>query len=368
MRKMILLLLLSLLLTVGFGSVAQAQDPASLVFCGTLDEADCNLLKQSATAMAGLSSASFDFNLQLSINSADTGPIDLGLNGVGSFTDAPTGLNASAMSNPAALVESLPGLLRQFKGDLSLTLKLPQLLLDQMSASGTAFPAEAQLDLRLVDGIGYINFDSLKPIMDAAQPGLSQQFKGWGGLDLVTLITQALAENPEALSQMTEGATASMDPEAMAMLSSLQNSVNITRVGEADGAVTFNVALDFAALANNQEFLNYIREQAEAQGEPIDEAEFQKGIAALPALADAVNFSSSQTVESATGFVRSTTFNLAIDSSKLPAEMTQGSTDAPVTMSVSGTINYANFNSAPAITAPEGAQIAPPEMLGMGSN
>lgn len=368
MRKLFVLLLISLLAVFGAGSIVQAQDPAELVYCGTLAEADCNLLKQSATAMSSLSSASFDFNLQFSVNTAETGPIDFALNGVGSFTDAPTGLTATSMSNPAALAETLPGLLRQLKADLSLTLTLPQMLIDQMAASGATLPSTAQLDLRLVDGLGYVNFDSLKPVLDSVQPGLSEQFAGWGGIDLAALFEQALAENPQMLDEMTAGMTASMDADATAMLAAMQNGVTITRGSDVDGAATFDISLDFAALASDPAFIEAIRQQMEAQGQAIDEAEFQQGLEMLPAIGEAVAFTASQTVETATGFIRSTSFNLSVDTSKLPADMvSEADASSPAQINISGSINYADFNAAPAITAPEGAQIAPPEMLGMGA-
>ena len=101
--------------------VVFAQDttpaiPDISLFCGELADADCELLQKSADVMKDLSSATFDFDVQLSLGAyADSEEQTLGLTGSGSFAGLPAKMGISMMSDgadPAALFGAMTGALK----------------------------------------------------------------------------------------------------------------------------------------------------------------------------------------------------------------------------------------------------------------
>ena len=67
MRKMIVLTLLLLLFVSGITQAQEMQVP-----CGTLAEADCQLLRDSQTAGLGLSSYNFQFQAELNLENSSS--------------------------------------------------------------------------------------------------------------------------------------------------------------------------------------------------------------------------------------------------------------------------------------------------------
>jgi hypothetical protein len=158
MRKLVLLTLLAFVLAL-FAAPAMAQDE---VFCGSLAAEDCDLLLQSSEAMAGVHSAAIEFDVQLDIENIPNAPtINVNLAGSGSFdVDMSVmegmmemGADTSAEDAVAAVLD----VLKAFDADLSLTLTLPEDLAGMMGAPFSTL----DLNLAFVDGVGYVDFDSL---------------------------------------------------------------------------------------------------------------------------------------------------------------------------------------------------------------
>ncbi|MBZ0286417.1 MAG: hypothetical protein K8I30_02300 [Anaerolineae bacterium] len=365
-------LILCLSSVVVFAQDAAPTVPDISLFCGDLAEADCELLQKSADVMKELSSATFDFDVQLSITEdADSEPQTLGLTGSGSFSGHPADMGMDMMAegaNPAAMFGAMTDALKDFSGDLTLALTLPEKVLEEIPSSKGNLPETINLELRLVDGVGYINTETLKPVLEAMGQKVPPTLKGWIGLDVVELLTKMIAENPEMLSQMGKGMMQPQDNVMFTDPTAFVNAVKIERNENSDGAAIFTITFDFASLAADPAFADMIRAQAEKQGETITEAELQKGLDVIAKAGDAIQFTATETIDLETAHIRSMTLSLVLDGSKLPQEDDDSSDMADVNVSFTATVNIDNFNDAPEITAPEDAIVLPPEMLeGMGA-
>jgi hypothetical protein len=379
--RIVLGLFVCLSSVVAFAQDAAPAPEAATVFCGDLAEADCTLLQQSAEAMNSLSSATFNLDVQMAFNipEADS-PQTLSITGDGSFLGRPVGIDMQSMQggNPAEMFSMMGDALRQFRGDVNLAISLPPMLLEEADATGN-IPNIINLETRLVDGVAYLNADSLKPLVEATGDELPAGFSGWVGFDLIQFFTSVMSANPQIMSQMSMGA---VNPDTAAIFSNptiFEDAVTIERGADVDGAAAFTFTLDFAKLATDPAFIELMGSQMEASGQTLTDEQLQAGMAAMGQMGDTITLTSTQTIDPATGYVNSFIFDMSFDGSKLP--MTETTTDSSSTTpipSVTFTVNVslADFNSAPEITVPENATMAPPEiydqlskgMGGMGSS
>jgi len=377
MRKpfMYAIVVLGLFLT---GSIALAQDSstsaeATAVFCGDLAESDCTILQQSAEAMSNLSSATFNFDFQMTFSGMEEGgPQNLSVTGDGAFSGRPPGTEMQP-GNPAAMFSAMGDALRAFKAELGLTVNLPPMMLTEMQADAAGeLPETIDLEVRLVDGVGYLNADTFRPflegIMGDESPAALAALNGWVSLDLVTFLSDVLAENPEIMSQFSMGMMNSQSSSIFSNPSAFSSAVTIERDADTDGAATFITTLDFAVLATDPAFMEMMRSQIEASGETVTDEQLQASLAIMGAMGDAITFTTTQTIDPSSGYVQSMTFDMNFNFSQMgmmgaagTSEATEEATAFGFTMT--GNVTLDNFNSAPDITAPEGATPLPPEVL-----
>ncbi|MDX1992058.1 MAG: hypothetical protein SF029_06700 [bacterium] len=375
MRKLAFVFLL--VLTLAFGSVAFAQDAE---FCGNLSAEDCALYNNSAMQM--INAASFNGNLNVSITGIpDSEDVNITLGASGAYSlDSGTTLDLSTIdpNDPMAAISALPALLRAFDGSLTLDLGLPA------DAASAGLPTNLTLDLRLVEGIGYINFDTISDLIGpmTAQSGMT--LAGWGGLDLAGLIEQlgpALAQfaDPAVLGQMGGVDTSGLDMNTINALTEAAQNVDINsylsleRVEDTNGLPTFTFSVDLAGLGNDQAFLDVVNQVIDAQAATLESQgtspeDLQQIRDALPALIQAADFSLTTVVDPATGFAVgydvSISWNGAAASEQLIAAGIIGADEAiAVNFSLDGSLDFADINTA-TVSAPEGAQILPLEQLG----
>lgn len=362
MRKWLVLLLLAVLTLSGTALAQDAGMPE--VFCGGLSDEDCALLEESHTAMAGVTEAAFDLFVDVRVPDEDTGElITFSLVGSGGFAGL-TGGGADMMGMPSAAdVQELIAKLRDFSGQLTLTLTLPAEL-----ASGG--PESLTLDVRLVEGFAYLNLDELQPLFG------DPEMTGWGGLDLASLLSAIVEEQPEIFSQM--GAMAGgVDPSLYGRFSDPEffgQYMTITRTDDGSGDVaTFETRLDLGALMASPEFRELMREQAEAAGEEFDEAELDEAIEMNAQMFQDANFVAYQDIGIDDALIRSTRiefdfdFAAAMAAAEAMDDDDAGEDDdqdevmsAPFQVTVMVNLTYEDL---PEITAPENAQIVPYESL-----
>lgn len=344
-----------------------AQTPP-VVFCGTLSAEDCTLLTTATNNLLAAQSATVDLSFNFTAtNFPDApAPIVIDIAGTGAYSGTANFMNMTNMTNatdPQVIIDSL----RTFRGQLTLVVTLPPEM-----AGGTmpgAFPNPLTIDLRLVDGVGYINFDA---IPELAQQGLT----GWGGIDLAGLLTELVVQQPDLFNQALGGG--GIDP---ALLAELQNpdSMNayatIARVDTAGTNVAqFQTTIDFNAFFAQESTRELLRQSIQNQpgSEQLTPEQIEEAIDISASLFQNSSVLSTVTVDPATSTVLSQTVSAVIDLSTLATTMGpalgDGSAATPEALptidpasvpvfSFSAAVNYSNINAAPEITAPEGAQI-----------
>lgn len=368
MRRLFTLMVVMLLLTVGSAALAQEAPP---VFCGSLAQADCDLLNQARAAGENLDSGTVSFNFNLNISGVPDLPDNANINvtGTGAFFGAGSFKQFSAMSADAAAADigamfpSLLDALENFSGDLSLTITIPP----ELAEGG---PSSVPLNLRIVNGVGYIDFDALQPITE--DPSLT----GWGGLDFVSLFRDLLAQQPDLFDELTEmsgtSMTMGMDPDIMARFSDpafAEQFLNIQRVADENGNAVFETNFDFNQLFSDPEFQQYLRDQmqqqAAEQGEEMTEAEINQAIEITSTMFENSTFVIREAIDPATGFTRSTSGSMMFDMSSLAAmaEEQGESMDATPIINIDFNVSMDNLNSTAAINAPENASLFPYQML-----
>lgn len=363
MRKLFFLLVAMLLVS----GAAVAQD-APPVFCGDLSEADCAILAQAQTAAMSLSSAAFDLQADFTLSNIPeaSGPVTFTLTGNGAFTGDPAfmssmmGTDMAAMQDPTAMMSMAVEALRAFDFDLSFTLTLPPEILAE---AGGEVPESISLQLRFVDGLGYINFDTLAPLLgeDATAMGLT----GWAGLDIASLLEALVEQYPEMFQEMEmSGFDPAMyqqfnNPEMMAQYAT------ITRIDDGSGdTATFETTLDFAALMADPAIMDMLRQQMEAQGQTLSEEELQQAMGMATGMFQNSTFSSTTTIDVNTGYTTSSSINMLFDFTAMAEQMPEGAdmSEIPV-ITINATVNTSQFNDVPEITAPEEATVFPYEQL-----
>jgi len=367
MYKMISLFLILMLL---FGGAALAQDAP--VFCGDLAEADCTLLTESQAAMAALDSSSANFEMNVLIDGIPDmdEPLSFSLNGTAAYTggDAARAL-ASDISPDAASMEdigALMGVAADALGvidlDLQLQLALPPELASEM---GDEFPSDLSLEVKLVDGTGYVNTDTLKAFLGEAE------VSGWYGLDvagLLRMLGPQLAGMMDGMSAfgMNMGANADIlamaqDPARMADFGTIAR----TDDGSSDTA-TFEITIDLAALYSDPAMVQLLRDQMTAQmeatGQEISSEEIDQALEMVTTMFEDMDITVIETIGTTDKYVHSIQVSFTMDMAQMMAAA--GETGAAPKVSFDMTITQDQFNAVPEITAPEDATIIPLESIG----
>jgi hypothetical protein len=380
MRKTLLLVVLMLAV---FSGAAFAQDVPP-TFCGDLSEADCSILTESAQAMRELSSAAFNFQLDVNVaNIPDPTMSDLSfrLTGDGAYAVDPATLSALTMSptdmmaNMDKLPQMMQDLIKAISADANLVLYLPP----NLPTGGQPLPEKVGVSLRLVDGFGYVNLDKLAELDTSGNMP-----KGWIGFDLASFLQQAMAQMG-SMSTMPGMGTMNMD--AMGMFSNpefIGQFTTISRGADAsvDGqnAAVFTTAVDLGALYGSEEFQQYMRDQVEAamgtsgssSGISAQQMDAIMGMYSTMFKGFVVN--STQTIGLDDHYIHQTgiTLDWSLDLNSMMASMMGGmggnsgssaSTMEPINIAVNFQGGLSQFNSAPTITAPEDAQIVPLEQM-----
>ncbi|GIK28587.1 MAG: hypothetical protein IT298_01325 [Chloroflexi bacterium] len=331
MRKYLMILVM-IVAMLAIGGTALAQNPV----CGNLTGADCEILTQSMAAQEGLTSATFDFTLNIT-SGADTIP----LTGNGSYAIDPAAIAAidmdalaGAAADPTAVLGALGSVLGAFDGELNI------------NAMGML-----DLNLLLIDGVGYLNFAPLAPLLGGPEALAAMGLPAdWAGLELVGAL-EMLAPMMDSMEMPGAGDVPAVDPaQNEAMLNALMSAAVITRGADENGKAVFSTTLDLNAIFNNEQFMSMMMEQA---GE-LSESELAEAQQMMATFGDAITVSVTQKIDLATFYQTDVEFNLAIDGAALAAA-TGESMDS---ISVVGAFSFADFNAAPALSAPAGAPVA----------
>ncbi|MFZ2879884.1 MAG: hypothetical protein WA009_10140, partial [Phototrophicaceae bacterium] len=207
------------------------------------------------------------------------------------------------------------------------------------------------LNLLLIDGVGYLNFAPLAPLLGGPEALAAMGLPAdWAGLELVGAL-EMLAPMMDSMEMPGAGDVPAVDPaQNEAMLNALMSAAVITRGADENGKAVFSTTLDLNAIFNNEQFMSMMMEQA---GE-LSESELAEAQQMMATFGDAITVSVTQKIDLATFYQTDVEFNLAIDGAALAAA-TGESMDS---ISVVGAFSFADFNAAPALSAPAGAPVA----------
>ncbi|MBZ0298877.1 MAG: hypothetical protein K8J31_04005 [Anaerolineae bacterium] len=375
MRKIHLMSLVLIVLLIFMSGPALAQTMP--VFCGDLAEADCTLLKDSQTAMAGLHSGAAQLDVAVSVSNIPDSPfeqLDFGLTGDGTFAIDPALMESmmamqsdpsALFSTPEAFMDWFSQFLKGFSGDLNLTLHLPAELTAMMSSEDQTIPENLSIGLRFVDGFAYANLASIAESMpDAGVPA------GWVGIDLATLMEQNMAQSgfggmegmdPEVFKSYMQSF---QDPAFLSEFMTIERLADIDVMGQQ--AAVFQYTFDYPALFQSDVFKQMMQAQMEAvasmSGSEMDsdaQAEMDKAMEMMGPMFEGMTLEMRQTIGLDDKFAHSTEMKMAWDMSGFMAAVEPDSEGPAPTFTFDMTVNASDFNAAPEIVAPEDATIFP---------
>ncbi|MCU0499349.1 MAG: hypothetical protein MUF87_18520 [Anaerolineae bacterium] len=337
MRKWLSLLFVLSVLFILFGTISAQDQPA--VFCGDLSDEDCELLQLASDTMSNLPAASFKIDMEFIVQGIpNVDDLTINLSGDGAYSADFEGVPNLIGTQGEEALAALLGLLRAFGGELNLVVttspEVAQLL--QLPAD------EFAVELKLIEGIGYINFDSLDVL---AQGELSARgLEGWGGLDLIEFMDQTARLDPTTLDSLDfreTGTTTTLD---------FEQYVEVERSDDYQGLAVFVTALDVGDLMGDEELQEILELTLSQQGQ--SRSQIQQSLAALELIGDNMTLEVVQYIAPDEGFVMSSQLLITFDASLL-VRASGLEPDGPSEMTFTAEINYDNFNDVTLIAPPD---------------
>lgn len=365
--RMILLLVLATFATTGL--VAAQTTPAA--FCGDLVEADCTLIQESQAAMMDVESSSFTLDMNVNISGIPEMPDDMtfSLTGSGATTTDASLLAEfsdidpqSFASDPAAIFDLLTKALPAVGADLKFELTLPEAVLEEMG-SAAQLPETLKLSLKMVDGVLYVNAEELAEYIPQLKGAA-----GWLGIDLTEAINLVMSQPgfKDSLEEMQGMNSTSMNPEMMQAFSdpeALGEFMSIERLsdGQVDGqdVAVFEMKLDYAGLMTMPAMEDLMKQQLEASGTEMSEAELKQMMTMLEAMGKNIEVSIQQKIDPETKYLLQTSMNMSFDMAEMMASMGESTSGAAPLITIDMTVGQGDFNSVDEITIPEGAFMLP---------
>ena len=396
-KSAIVVLLVFLLLCSAVPAFAQdLPEP----FCGKLTEEDCGILTSSQEAMQEVGSGVYNSEINFLLSGVPGLPVkEISFNVTQDATyalDPELSVQLAEMQTMtpeemADNMEEMVDLLLEVYGSLAydgvMHLTMPEELAAFISAQAqTKVPEEIQLQVRMVDGYGYLNLEDLAVFA----PDNADQLQGWAGIDLLSIMKAGLQQS------LQQGAmdTSQMGPMAGLSIGNLLGSeenraliepyIAVERqrddtAGDQDVAV-FQTTFNMGGFVGSPLFRDLVVSQLPTINQlaetNLTEQEVTESLTMLsfvgPMLFTGLDFHSSRAIGLEDFFVYKSDFVFDWDLSSLVGVARMVDSDGQMGLStmLGDTAPVINFevstaasehNTAPEITAPEDAQIIPPE-------
>ena len=379
MKKVSLMVSIFTILLLVLGTSVSAQNLGTVEFCGELSEADCDLLTSAQEASMNLTSASMEFDMNMSVSNIPDAPFDslaFQLVGDGSFAYDPALQetmmaiqdNPAMFADPAESLALISEVIAGISGDLNLTLSIPpELAAMAGGATEQPIPENLSISLRLVDGFGYVNLDSIAAVLppDAGVPS------GWMGVDLAAVMDLAMEQaggfNMESLDPAVfeNYMNSFMDPELLAEFMTVERVEDTDVMGQSAAVFLFN--FDYGKFFNSSSFQALMEAQmaavGESMGEEMDPAEIEEVMSMMGPMVEDINLEIRYFVGLDDNFVHGINMNLDWDMAGFMMMVEPDAEGPAPVFAFDLTVDYSNFNDAPAITAPEDATIFPLEAM-----
>lgn len=367
-------------------------------FCGELAEADCQLLIDSQELMADVESMTMGLQLDAAMSGipefADEDlmfgmTMDMVVHLDPAFNEQ---MRALAMSGPEELLtaqDELAQMVVEFYNtlamDMDMEMMLPGAFLQELAAEeDVMLPDRMAMQTRMVDGYVYINMDALaESIPELGAEMAAEGIDGWLGFDFVGQLEQQMsgaapAPNTSTLESMQMGMAFNQMMANETIRALLDPYVTVERLAEEerDGVpvAVFRTSFDLGSMVSNPDFTQMLREAADsmiaASGETVDQQELGAGLLGVQMLANILarsfEFEIVQVVGVEQPYVYDYGMAMEMDLSGLLTLAAMSGEDLPPELlgakpvfSFDMDASYADFDSAPAVEAPEDAQIIP---------
>lgn len=390
-------LILILALMLAFTTSAFAQDN-----CGDLSADDCSILYGSSDAMMAVTSGSQYVGVEVQATNVPQTPITDAsfawtLDTTYSYSEeaasaamAMQEMSAEDMaalySDPAALSDMVTTILAGTSASMDMTTDFSDELAGLLSANVSPnWPSSVSVSIVLDGGIGYINLDSIEPILAAfGMPGMT----GWVGTDILPWVEASLmqsATDPNtamAASASTQtGAGPLYTQIAATDMGMVTPFLNIARGDDTEvggeAAASFVTTIDWEAFVASPYFDQLITLALSQGGAMPSDAELEQTITLAkmfgPALLEGIVIELVENVGVESGHLLSTDFTFDWNLSDLAAlsAMAGGAAleiDESAAISASIVTENSDLNGDVTVEAPADALIIPTEALtaGMG--
>ena len=399
--KRVLSLLLVCLIVLSPTAVFAQSDSTMPVICGDLDEETCDLLHQSQAAMKEVASSVQNTEFQLSMQNAPEFPVkdasvDLNVAQVTYIdTEYMKEVEEMMLGASEAMADDMEGFMKDYMAaiagvyshlsldmemDIEMSEEIAEFASDQ---AGFDVPTNLATDIRLVDGIMYINLDDIS----SAMPDLGIP-TGWFGVEIAALMEEQMAKAAEEMANPSEEMQAQMASMMMGMsfanmgqneelVDALNQIVVMERMDdtEVNGTAVAEVVgvVDFTALLTNETILNLVFELIKSSGQDIPELDSidpaeVAGMLQLvaPMLTQGLDWTQTQHIGLEDGLVYGTAIDMTWDMSSVLQLAAVGMGGKPAKRSKDKTVfemhvasEASDFNDAPEISAPEEVMIIP---------
>lgn len=398
--KRILILFLVLMMALAPTAVFAQSDEAPYVFCGDLDQESCDLLHQSQEAMKEVSSSVQNTEIQLSLQNVPTSPIKDASGQINldttSYVDTAfmQEMQDMMMNASASMADDMEGFMKDYMDkvvgvyshisfDMGVDVQLSDEVAKYLSSqAGFDIPSDLTTEVRLVDGVMYINLDDIS----SALPDLNIP-TGWYGIEIAKLMETQMASAMDQMSNPSEQTKAQMTGMMMGMSlanlsenkdlqDALKNIVILERLD--DGKVEdvpvaeIQSTIDFNALLTNETILNMVFDILKNSGQDIPQLDSTSpaevaGMLQLvaPMLTQGLDLVQTSQIGLDDGYVYGQTMDMNWDMTSVIQLAAMGSgvrparTKAKTTFEMHVANNVSDFNDAPEISAPEDAVIIP---------
>ena len=368
---------------------AQEGTPAMPVLCGDLAGDDCAILEEAMLAAQGLTSYIMDMSLDFSMGGIPDLPADplaFGLQLGGRFAFDEVGqevmLRMAQLGGELTeedmqeLMAEMPTLMvdlyRGMNFDMTMSYTVPPELAVLISEdSDVDFPEEMSFDVRMIDGMMYMNIGQLRDLIPESDDTFTAD---WIGIDYVAMLemqmeqSRGMADDPMMAGAMSGVAMAQMMKE-------MNEFVEVERLDDVEldgqtGAV-FVYTPDIVGFLSSDTFMQMLNQMAPAMGEEAPSAaEMQEAAAMLsfmaPMLFRDLEVSSQTTVGLDDYMTYSTAFNLMWDLASLMqfAAMTDPGLaetmgDAEPVIEMNFLVDMNDFNAEMEFEVPEDVQVIP---------
>ena len=377
-----------------FSLTAVAQAAAEPVFCGDLAAADCALLQDAQTNAAAQTSGAVTMDVDLTLRNLDESmpgeqvislDVDAIWNGDFSRFESMETEMLARMDDPTQLMAMMSEMLAEMSGTISVSVDIPEALQDD--AFFEDFPAGVTLEMRLVDGIAYIDLSSLADVMPEDEIPA-----GWLGFDITELMQMAMQSGPGNEGDMAphgEGKEGKQDPRepkgadtmtGLAIPADMQEMVEAWSDPEFLGefmtverlpdqsvadqqAAVFQTNFNLRSLMDSAEFHELLGMTGELGGMDEDEV---SGIAMMVGMMTlGLDIEALRFINLDDGLPLREELHLDWDVSALInlAEQSEDSSELESSFGLDFLIDFSFSNEELPVTAPEGAFLMPMEMM-----